>query len=103
MANPSPNHAVFILVIVVAILAIPSLLPEDLASFIPSFQELHPFIVLAPVVLLLVVRFLASTPGPGLGIDTDASTIHRVSGSSVGLAALLVIVLAMIWYQSMLQ
>eukprot|EP00249_Psilotum_nudum_P001467 c13931_g2_i1 orf=388-717(+) len=101
--SPSPHHFIFIVVIVVAILLIPLLFPEAEESVLPSSkQELNPIMLLIPVILLLVLRYL-STQEKGLRVDADASTIHRVSGSSVGIALVLVVVAAMIWYQSTVE
>lgn len=99
--SPSPYHAIFVLLIVLSILSIPSLLPEDVE--VPSFENLRPLLIISPIFLLLLVRFLASRGGRGLGIRTDPATIHRVSGSSIGLALILFLVVAMIWYQSDFQ
>jgi hypothetical protein len=53
--------------------------------------------------LILAVRFLATdTAASWMGFQADASTIHRIGGSSLGVAALVLLVLAMVVLQSFL-
>nr|ABK21495.1 unknown [Picea sitchensis] len=68
--------------------------------------EINPVMVMAaPVVLILVIRWLSSSSNTN-SISAifrgggDPSSIHRAGGSPVGVAVVLLFVLLMIWYQS---
>ncbi|MCO5546919.1 hypothetical protein L7F22_000358 [Adiantum nelumboides] len=98
--SPTPMHAIFILVIILTILGIPMLMPEEGESWLPEFGEMSPLLMLSPLLLLLLVRFLGSSQ---LRFDADASSIHRVGGSSTGIVLILLLVVGLISFRSLLQ
>ena len=117
--SPNATHTLVLLAIVVIIIGVPWLLggsggisdpdpdsilgtqdsdDSDALGFLFSPQLL---LMLLPLVLILAVRLLATeTAASWMGFEPDASTIHRVSGSSVGVAAMLLLVLVLVTFQS---
>ena len=119
-SSPNATHTLVILAIVIMIIGVPWLLggsggisDPDTDSILGSSQDsdnadplgflLSPkiMLMLLPLGLILAVRMLATeTAASWMGFEPDASTIHRVTGSSLGVAAMVVLVLAMVTFQS---
>lgn len=98
--GPAPYRPLFFLLIVILGVSLPWYLSYEPAME-DMTQHLRLFLMLLPLVLLLAVKFLSSPHPPSLPLpQADPSTIHRVGGSAVGIGILLVVILAMIWYQS---
>eukprot|EP01018_Ginkgo_biloba_P030234 Gb_17861 [translate_table: standard] len=72
-------------------------------SLMEQLEEISPAMVMAaPVVLVIIIKCLSSDRNISSYFfnDADPSSIHRVGGSPVGVALVLLMVLLMIWYQS---
>jgi len=73
------------------------------STVLEQMEEINPtMVMLSPVLLLILIRWLSQRkPTRSFFFsDVDPSTIHRVGGSPVGVAFILLLVLLMIWYQS---
>ena len=119
--SPNATHTLVILAIVIMIIGVPWLLggsggisDPDPDSILGSQDPENPvvslglllfspqlLVMLLPLGLILAVRLLATeTAATWMGFEPDASTIHHVTGSSVGVAAIVVLVLLMVTFQS---
>ncbi|GFQ05908.1 hypothetical protein PHJA_002734800 [Phtheirospermum japonicum] len=97
-----PPHAAILAAVVVLVVVVPTLLGdqgEALTEFIAEL--LSPVgLLLLPIVLLLTIQFLSSDSGSfvaGIFSTGEPNSIHRVSGSPVGVALLLVLVLFLLY------
>ncbi|CAA2997984.1 uncharacterized protein LOC111372763 [Olea europaea subsp. europaea] len=97
-----PPHAAILAVVVVLVMVVPTLLGdqgEALTEFIA--EMLSPVgLLLLPIILLLIIRFLSSDSGSfvsSIFSTGEPNTIHRVSGSPVGVALVLVLVLFLLY------
>ncbi|XP_059632738.1 uncharacterized protein LOC132275294 [Cornus florida] len=86
----------------VAVVAVPLLLGDQGEAVTEFIAELlSPVgLLLLPIVLLLVIQFLSSDSGSvvsGIFSTGEPDSIHRVSGSPVGVALLLVLVLFLLY------
>lgn len=97
-----PPHAILLAVVLVLVVAVPMLLGdqgEAITEFIADL--LSPVgLLLLPIVLLLTIQFLSSESGSfisSLFSTGEPNTIHRVSGSPVGVALLLVLILFLLY------
>ncbi|KAK1256537.1 hypothetical protein QJS04_geneDACA007256 [Acorus gramineus] len=101
-----PPHALILGAVIVFAMVLPFLLGEDGLSVIPDFISDAfgaPVFLLLPVLLLLVIRFLSSDRGTALSdvflAGGQQDTIHRVGGSPVGVAVVLVVLLLLLYFR----
>lgn len=97
-----PPHGIILAVVVVAVLLVPMLVGdqgEAITEFIADL--LSPVgLLLLPILLLLLIQFLSSDTGSFFSTffsTGEPDTIHRVSGSPVGVALFLVIILVLLY------
>ncbi|KAL0457417.1 UNVERIFIED_CONTAM: hypothetical protein Slati_1080900 [Sesamum latifolium] len=95
-------HAAILAAVVVLVMVVPTLLGdqgEALTDFIAEL--LSPVgLLLLPIVLLLTIQFLSSDSGSfvaGIFSTGEPNSIHRVSGSPVGVALFLLLVLFLLY------
>ncbi|KAL3648677.1 hypothetical protein CASFOL_005080 [Castilleja foliolosa] len=95
-------HAAILAAVVVLVVVVPTLLGdqgEALTEFIAEL--LSPIgLLLLPICLLLTIQFLSSDSGSfvsGIFSTGEPNSIHRVSGSPVGVALVLVLVLFLLY------
>ncbi|KAL3812897.1 hypothetical protein ACJIZ3_014165 [Penstemon smallii] len=95
-------HAAILAVVVVLVMVVPTLLGdqgEALTEFIAEL--LSPVgLLLLPIILLLTIQFLSSESGSfvaGIFSTGEPNSIHRASGSPVGVALFLVLVLFLLY------
>ncbi|CAK9138981.1 unnamed protein product [Ilex paraguariensis] len=99
-----PPHGVLLaVVVVVLVVVLPTLLGDQGGEAITDFiaDLLSPVgLLLLPIVLLLTIQFLSSDSGSfiaGIFSTGEPDTIHRVSGSPVGVALFLVLILFLLY------
>ncbi|KAL3505723.1 hypothetical protein ACH5RR_031105 [Cinchona calisaya] len=99
-----PPYGILLAVVVVVVLIVPTLLAdqgEAITEFISDL--LSPVgLLLLPLLLLLTIQFLSSESGSFISSIFSAgepNTIHRVSGSPVGVVLVLVLVLLLLSYR----
>lgn len=99
-----PPHGILIIVVVAAVLIIPTLIGdqgEAITEFIADL--LTPIgLLLLPILLLLTIQFLSSQNGSfvsGIFSTGEPNSIHRVSGSPVGVALFLILTLLLLYYR----
>ncbi|KAK2645822.1 hypothetical protein Ddye_021017 [Dipteronia dyeriana] len=97
-----PPHGILLAVVVGIVVLVPFLLGdsgEALTEFIAEL--LSPVgLLLLPVILLLTIQFLSSDRGSvlsGVFYTGEPDSIHRVSGSPVGVALILVLILFLLY------
>ncbi|KAL0414747.1 UNVERIFIED_CONTAM: hypothetical protein Sradi_1676400 [Sesamum radiatum] len=97
-----PPRAAILAAVVVLVMVVPTLLGdqgEALTDFIAEL--LSPVgLLLLPIVLLLTIQFLSSDSGSfvaGIFSTGEPNSIHRVSGSPVGVALFLLLVLFLLY------
>ncbi|KAL2229751.1 uncharacterized protein LOC105171532 [Sesamum indicum] len=97
-----PPHAAILAAVVVLVMVVPTLLGdqgEALTDFIAEL--LSPVgLLLLPILLLLTIQFLSSDSGSfvaGIFSTGEPNSIHRVSGSPVGVALFLLLVLFLLY------
>ncbi|KAL7104928.1 hypothetical protein ACP275_07G012900 [Erythranthe tilingii] len=97
-----PPHAAILAVVVVLVMVVPTLLGdqgEALTGFVAEL--LSPVgLLLLPIVLLLTIQFLSSESGSffaGIFSTGEPNSIHRVCGSPVGVALVLLLVLFLLY------
>ncbi|OVA02644.1 hypothetical protein BVC80_9091g155 [Macleaya cordata] len=97
-------HGLLFAVVVGLVVMVPILLGDQGEALTEAITELlSPFgLLMVPVVLLLVIQFLSSDRASALSSIFSASTgepdsIHRLSGSPVGVALVLLIVLFLLY------
>ncbi|KAL7144448.1 hypothetical protein ABFS83_07G012900 [Erythranthe nasuta] len=95
-------HAAILAVVVVLVMVVPTLLGdqgEALTGFVAEL--LSPVgLLLLPILLLLTIQFLSSESGSfvaGIFSTGEPNSIHRVSGSPVGVALVLLLVLFLLY------
>lgn len=95
-------YGILLMVVVVLVVVVPSLLGdqgEALTDFIAEL--LSPVgLLLLPIVLLIIIQFLSSDNGSfisGIFSAGRPDDIHRVSGSPVGVALVLFLVLFLLY------
>ncbi|KAF3795773.1 hypothetical protein EJ110_NYTH04491 [Nymphaea thermarum] len=103
-----PPYGVIVVGVVGAMVVMPMVLGEPNAVA-ESIQEIisPTGMMLLPLTLLLLIRFL-STKRPTFFSDIltatgDPASIHRVGGSPVGVALILIILLFLVYYRSSLN
>ncbi|GLJ49197.1 hypothetical protein SUGI_1038210 [Cryptomeria japonica] len=99
----NPPHTILLLTVVAIFLVVPSFIAEQ--TSLEVLTEVNPLMVMvAPLFLVLAIRWLSSVGKRGGGGGIPVGTPHSVSrtsgGSPVGVAIVLLIVLLMVWYQS---
>ncbi|KAK1291500.1 hypothetical protein QJS10_CPB17g01298 [Acorus calamus] len=101
-----PPHALIFAAVIIFAMILPFLLGEDGLSVIPDFISDAfgaPVFLLIPVILILVIRFLSSDRGTALSdvfrAAGEQDTIHRVGGSPVGVAAVLAVLLLLLYFR----
>ncbi|XP_074340459.1 uncharacterized protein LOC141678118 [Apium graveolens] len=99
-----PPYGILLVVVVALLVVVPSLLGdqgEALTEFIAEL--LSPVGLLAlPIILLLVIQFLSSETGSfvsSIFSTGEPDSIHRASGSPVGVALFLVLVIFLLYNQ----
>ncbi|CDO98857.1 unnamed protein product [Coffea canephora] len=97
-----PPHGILLAAVVVVVLAVPMLVGdqgEAITEFIADL--LSPVgLLLLPIILLLTIQFLSSESGSFISSifsTGEPNTIHRVSGSPVGVALFLVLILFLLY------
>ncbi|XP_051129042.1 uncharacterized protein LOC127249965 [Andrographis paniculata] len=97
-----PPHAAILAVVVVLVLALPALF-GDQGEAITEFvaDTLSPIgMLLLPIILLLTIQFLSSDRGSFVAAMFsfgEPNSIHRLSGSPVGVALVLLLVLLLLY------
>ncbi|KAL2530536.1 hypothetical protein Fot_23137 [Forsythia ovata] len=95
-------HAAILAAVVVLVLVVPTLLGDQGEAITEFIAELlSPVgLLLLPIILLLIIQFLSSESGSfvsSIFSTGEPNTIHRVSGSPVGVALVLVLVLFLLY------
>ncbi|KAM6545160.1 hypothetical protein CsatB_025896 [Cannabis sativa] len=95
-------HGILLAVVVVLVIVVPFLLGDQGEALTEAFSELlSPIgLLLLPIILLLTIQFLSSDRGSfvnSIFSTGEPDSIHRVSGSPVGVALFLVIILFLLY------
>lgn len=95
-------HGVLLAVVVVIVIVVPFLVGDQGEAITEAISELlSPVgLLLLPIILLLTIQFLSSERGSfisGIFSTGEPDTIHRVSGSPVGVALFLVLLLFLLY------
>ncbi|KAM0984916.1 hypothetical protein ACFX13_012465 [Malus domestica] len=98
----TPPHGILLAVVVVAVIMVPYFLGDQGEAITEAISELlSPLgLLLLPIILLLTIQFLSSDSGSfvsSLFSTGEPDTIHRVSGSPVGVALFLVLVIFLLY------
>lgn len=101
-AKPVPPYGIILTVVIFMLIGIPMFLGDGAEALTEFIAELlTPLgLLLLPIILLLVIQFLSSDSGSfvsGIFSSGEPNSIHRVSGSPVGVAFVLVIVLFLLY------
>lgn len=97
-----PPHAALLAVVVIAVMIVPSLIGENGEAITEFISDLLTPIglLLLPIILLLIIQFLSSENGSfvsSIFSSGEPNSIHRVSGSPVGVALVLLLVLFLLY------
>ncbi|KAF3624179.1 hypothetical protein BC332_02779 [Capsicum chinense] len=97
-----PPHGVLLAVVVVAVVLVPALLGENGEAITDFISELLTPVglLLLPIILLLTIQFLSSDTGSFINTifsTGEPNSIHRVSGSPVGVALFLALILFLLY------
>lgn len=100
--GPGAPHGVLLAVVVGVVVAVPFLLGDGGEALLEAISELvtPAGLLLLPVTLILVIRFLSSDRGTAFSdIFTFGSpdSIHRVGGSPIGVALVLLLLLFLLY------
>ncbi|PON80375.1 Transmembrane protein [Trema orientale] len=95
-------HGVLLAVVVVIVIVVPFLVGDQGEALTEAISELlSPLgLLLLPIILLLTIQFLSSDRGSfvsSIFSTGEPDSIHRVSGSPVGVALFLVIILFLLY------
>ena len=95
-------HGVLLAVVVVIVIVVPFLVGDQGEALTEAISELlSPLgLLLLPIILLLTIQFLSSDRGSFISSifsTGEPDSIHRVSGSPVGVALFLVIILFLLY------
>ncbi|XP_008223204.1 PREDICTED: uncharacterized protein LOC103323023 [Prunus mume] len=95
-------HGILLAVVVVAVIVVPFFLGDQGEAITEGISELlSPVgLLLLPIILLLTIQFLSSDRGSfvsSMFSNGEPDTIHRVSGSPVGVALFLVLILFLLY------
>ncbi|KAJ8766756.1 hypothetical protein K2173_007823 [Erythroxylum novogranatense] len=96
-----PPHGILLAVVVFIVVLAPSLIGDQEAITEAISELLSPLgLLLLPIILLLTIQFLSSNHGSfvsSIFSTGEPDTIHRVSGSPVGVALFLVLILLLLY------
>ncbi|KAJ8756122.1 hypothetical protein K2173_024669 [Erythroxylum novogranatense] len=96
-----PPHGILLAVVVFIVVLAPSLIGDQEAITQAISELLSPLgLLLLPITLLLTIQFLSSNHGSFVSAifsTGEPDTIHRVSGSPVGVALFLVLILLLLY------
>ncbi|WMV56607.1 hypothetical protein MTR67_049992 [Solanum verrucosum] len=97
-----PPHAALLAVVVIAVMIVPSLIGENGEAITEFISELLTPIglLLLPIILLLTIQFLSSDSASfvsSIFSSGEPNSIHRASGSPVGVALVLLLVLFLLY------
>ncbi|XP_050216020.1 uncharacterized protein LOC126667095 [Mercurialis annua] len=97
-----PPHGIILAVVVCVVVLVPFILGDQGEAITEAITELlSPVgLLLLPIILLLVIQFLSSERGSFVSSvfsTGEPDTIHRVSGSPVGVALFLVLILFLLY------
>ncbi|XP_015899873.1 uncharacterized protein LOC107433134 [Ziziphus jujuba] len=99
--NRAP-HGVLLAVVVAIVVVVPFLVGDQGEAITEAISELlSPVgLLLLPIILLLTIQFLSSDRGSfvsSMFSTGEPDTIHRVSGSPVGVALFLILILFLLY------
>ncbi|XP_073136279.1 uncharacterized protein [Henckelia pumila] len=97
-----PPHAAILAAVVVVVMVVPSLFGDQGEAVTGFIAELLTPVglLLLPIILLLAIQFLSSDSGSfvaGIFSSGEPNSIHRVSGSPLGVALFLLLVLLLLF------
>ncbi|XP_019263996.1 PREDICTED: uncharacterized protein LOC109241686 [Nicotiana attenuata] len=97
-----PPHGVLLAVVIVAVMLVPTLLGENGEAITDFISDLLTPVglLLLPIILLLTIQFLSSDSGSFISSifsTGEPNSIHRVSGSPVGVAFFLALILFLLY------
>lgn len=97
-------HGVLLAVVVAIVVVVPFLVGEQGEGITEAISELlSPVgLLLLPIILLLTIQFLSSDRGSfvsSMFSTGEPDTIHRLSGSPVGVALFLILILLLLYYR----
>ncbi|TMW80706.1 uncharacterized protein [Solanum lycopersicum] len=97
-----PPHGILLAVVVVAVILVPTILGENGEAITDFISDLLTPIglLLLPIILLLTIQFLSSDTGSFINTifsTGEPNSIHRVSGSPVGVALFLALTLFLLY------
>ncbi|XP_008780867.2 uncharacterized protein LOC103700789 [Phoenix dactylifera] len=100
--GPGAPHGVLLAVVVAVVVAVPFLLGDGGEALTEAISEVvsPAGLLLLPVTLILLIRFLSSDRGTAFsGIFSSGSpdSIHRVGGSPIGVALVLILLLFLLY------
>nr|XP_043629651.1 uncharacterized protein LOC122600937 [Erigeron canadensis] len=95
-------YGILLAIVVITLIGIPIFLGDGGEAVTEFISELlSPFgLLLLPIVLLLVIQYLSSESGSfvsGIFSSGEPNSIHRASGSPVGVALVLLLVLFLLY------
>ncbi|XP_009624380.1 uncharacterized protein [Nicotiana tomentosiformis] len=97
-----PPHGVLLAAVVIAVMLVPTLLGENGEAITDFISDLLTPVglLLLPIILLLTIQFLSSDSGSFISSifsTGEPNSIHRVSGSPVGVALFLALILFLLY------
>lgn len=101
-AGTAPPHGLLLALVVAIVILVPFFLGDGGEAITEAFSELlSPVgLLLLPIILLLTIQFLSSDRGSFISSifsTGEPDTIHRVSGSPVGVALFLILILFLLY------
>lgn len=101
-AGTAPPHGILLAVVVAIVIVVPLFIGDGGEAITEGFSELlSPLgLLLLPIILLLTIQFLSSDRGSFISSifsTGEPDTIHRVSGSPVGVALFLILILFLLY------
>ncbi|XP_047951185.1 uncharacterized protein LOC125196633 [Salvia hispanica] len=92
-------HAAILAVVVLLVMVVPTLVGDQGEALTEFIAELVSPVgmLLIPIVLLLTIQFLSSDTGSFVFSTGEPNSIHRASGSPVGVAFVLILVLFLLY------
>ncbi|MCD9645158.1 hypothetical protein HAX54_033879 [Datura stramonium] len=101
-AQRGPPHGILLAVVVVAVMLVPTLLGENGEAISDFISELLTPVglLLLPIILLLTIQFLSSDTASFINTifsTGEPNSIHRVSGSPLGVALFLALILFLLY------
>ncbi|XP_061349239.1 uncharacterized protein LOC133294565 [Gastrolobium bilobum] len=95
-------HGILLIIVVAIVVIVPSLIGDQGEAITGAISELlSPLgLILLPIVLLLTIQFLSSDRGSFIATlfsTGEPDSIHRVSGSPVGVALFLLLILFLLY------